>query len=118
MKDGCVFCDYAGPSPVLEDYDAAFVIEPMNPVTPGHVLVIPREHVSNFAEDGFVSGTAMSYAWCYMTEAKVGPCNIITSVGREATQTIDHLHVHIVPRREGDGLALPWDAGNEGSTNG
>jgi len=39
---------------------------------------------------------------------RVGPCNVITSVGREATQSVFHLHVHVVPRREGDGLALPW----------
>jgi histidine triad (HIT) family protein len=36
--------------------------------------------------------------------------NIITSAGRDATQTVDHLHLHLVPRRPGDGLALPWAA--------
>jgi histidine triad (HIT) family protein len=40
--------------------------------------------------------------------AETGPCNIITSVGAEATQTVFHLHLHVVPRRFGDGLALPW----------
>jgi histidine triad (HIT) family protein len=35
-------------------------------------------------------------------------CNIITSVGSAATQTVRHLHVHVVPRRRGDGLQLPW----------
>ena len=35
-------------------------------------------------------------------------CNLITSVGAAATQTVKHLHIHIVPRHEGDGLHLPW----------
>jgi diadenosine tetraphosphate (Ap4A) HIT family hydrolase len=37
-----------------------------------------------------------------------GDCNLITSDGAAATQTVKHLHVHIVPRRDGDGLTLPW----------
>jgi histidine triad (HIT) family protein len=37
-----------------------------------------------------------------------GDANLITSVGSAATQTVFHLHVHVVPRRAGDGLALPW----------
>lgn len=36
------------------------------------------------------------------------PSNLITSAGAEATQSVFHLHVHIVPRGENDGLALPW----------
>ena len=34
--------------------------------------------------------------------------NLITSIGAAATQTVFHLHVHVVPRHEGDGLLLPW----------
>lgn len=34
--------------------------------------------------------------------------NLITSRGGAATQTVFHLHVHVVPREAGDGLALPW----------
>jgi hypothetical protein len=34
--------------------------------------------------------------------------NLITSVGAAATQTVRHLHIHLIPRREGDALALPW----------
>lgn len=38
--------------------------------------------------------------------------NLITSRGAAATQSVFHLHLHLVPRTEGDGLALPWrDAG-------
>jgi histidine triad (HIT) family protein len=39
---------------------------------------------------------------------EMGPCNLITSKGREATQTVFHMHLHLVPRAENDGLLLPW----------
>ncbi len=38
-----------------------------------------------------------------------GRFNLLTSVGSAATQTIRHLHWHIVPREEGDRISLPWD---------
>lgn len=33
---------------------------------------------------------------------------VITSIGADATQTVFHTHIHVVPRRPGDGLTLPW----------
>ncbi len=103
----CPFCTYSGS--VLEAYGDVFVIEPLNPVTPGHVLVIPATHVADAVTSPALTGRVMEYAARYARE-HTGPCNIITSVGSEATQTVFHLHVHIVPRRAGDGLRLPWTA--------
>jgi histidine triad (HIT) family protein len=109
MKDGCVFCDYDGPSVILHDYGAVFVIEPLFPVTPGHRLVIPRLHVPDFDADTRTSVAVLACAVRYVRDAELESYNIITSKGRAATQTVEHLHVHIVPRRNGDGLALPWE---------
>jgi histidine triad (HIT) family protein len=39
------------------------------------------------------------------------PSNLITSRGRDATQSVFRLHVRLIFRAEGDGLALPWDSG-------
>lgn len=85
-------------------HEVAFT--PLNPVAPGHLLVVPREHVADAAEHPVTTASVFRAAAELAQEA--GPCNLITSCGVEATQTIRHLHVHVVPRRPGDGLALPW----------
>jgi histidine triad (HIT) family protein len=105
----CVFCDIlAGKAPatVVRSWSTAIAIKPLDPVTEGHTLIIPATHVRDVSEDPEVSAMTMEAAAEYA--AGVGPCNVITSVGREATQTVFHLHIHVVPRRDGDGLALPW----------
>ena len=105
----CVFCDIlAGEAPatIVRSWPTAIAIKPLNPVTEGHTLIIPATHVRDVTEDPEVSAMTMEAAAEYA--AGVGPCNVITSAGREATQTVPHLHLHVVPRKGRDGLALPW----------
>lgn len=109
----CPFCHYAGPSEILADYGDVFVIEPINPVTQGHVLVIPRRHMRDATFDRKLTGRVFEVAALEAEWRVAGACNIITSIGEEATQTVMHFHVHVVPRREGDGLALPWSQKEE-----
>lgn len=101
----CPFCDYKGPSEVLRETSDLYVIAPLDPVTPGHLLVIPKTHIQHFAEKPGLVGHVFAEA---ARLAGPGDSNLIASDGLAATQTVPHLHVHIVPRREGDGLALPW----------
>ena len=115
----CPFCEIvAGRAPatwaVAPDYwpDAvAFV--PLNPVTEGHTLVVPKTHVRDFADDPAVSAVAMRRA-AELVRWSPRPMNLITSKGVEATQSVFHLHLHLVPRAENDGLALPWYSGRSG----
>lgn len=103
----CVFCDIVSgraPAEVMNIWPDALAIIPLGPVTPGHVLVLPRRHVTDATTDPEVTAATMRRA----AEIASWPSNIITSVGGPATQTVFHLHVHVVPRREGDGLMLPW----------
>lgn len=109
MSD-CVFCAIIAdraPATVVREWPDAIAIVPLGPVVDGHVLVIPRQHVADFGVDPDVSALTMRRA----AEIVPYPANIITSLGREATQSVFHLHVHIVPRAEDDGLALPWYSG-------
>lgn len=86
------------------------VVRPLNPVTDGHVLVIHREHDESAAASRDASRRAsllMEVACDYVSTRKL-QANIITSIGSAATQTVRHTHVHIIPRKTGDGLSLPW----------
>lgn len=105
--NNCVFCDTSKIKSRVTEQDGCLIFEPLNPVTVGHVLVAPKEHVSDFTDNVEVTAKVMRVAALY---AKLfnEPCNLITSKGHEATQSVFHLHVHVVPRREGDGLHLPW----------
>lgn len=106
-NDGCVFCriiDGLEPATIVKEWSDALAIVPLDPVVDGHLLVLPVVHVEDATRSPGISALAMARA----AELAEAPCNIITSAGAEATQTIRHLHIHIVPRRPGDGLALPW----------
>lgn len=109
----CPFCEilaFRAPATHRYMWDDAIAIVPLNPVVEGHTLIVPRVHVADFAERPEVTAMAMQRAAEFATEAG-GPMNLITSKGREATQSVFHLHVHLVPRAENDGLALPWYSG-------
>ena len=107
-----VFCDIvqgSAPAAVINEWEDAIAIVPLGPVVDGHRLVIPKQHVTDFTENPAVSAaTAMCAA---ELAADLPAANLITSKGREATQSVFHLHIHIVPRSEDDGLALPWYSG-------
>lgn len=110
MTTDCIFCLIAAkqaPATIVAEWSQALAIVPHNPVTSGHIIVIPKLHVTDALDNPEVTGYTMKMA-CYIAPA---PCNLITSVGREATQSVFHLHIHIVPRRKDDGLALPWYSG-------
>jgi histidine triad (HIT) family protein len=107
VKHDCVFCAIVGgraPARIVAEWPDVIAIVPLNPVTPGHVLVLPHEHVADFTEDPEVSARCMRAA----SELARVPANVIASAGPEATQTVPHLHLHVVPRYAGDGLHLPW----------
>lgn len=112
MADSCVFCSIvSGKSPadvVLNTPDVLGIV-PLNPVTSGHVIFLPKVHVSDATDDPAVTGYTMKAASLYgKDKAGSDSMNLITSVGEDATQSVYHLHIHLVPRRHCDLLPLPW----------
>ena len=108
----CPFCQVARgatDTKILRDWGDTIVFTPLNPVTEGHVLVAPREHFEDFSHSPHVSAVTMNRAAEY-ADTLLEDINLITSRGTAATQTVKHLHIHLVPRRDGDGLHLPWTA--------
>jgi histidine triad (HIT) family protein len=113
----CPFCEIiAGraPAQVVMRWADTIAILPLKQVGPGHLLVIPNEHVTDFVDDPAVSAQTMYRASELVN--RLGSYNLITSKGRVATQSVFHLHLHLIPRAENDGLALPWHSGNHKKT--
>ena len=116
-QDACPFCEiFAGRSPAeivkswLGSSTPALAIRPLNPVVPGHVIVIPGAHVPDFTSEPHVTAITTALA-AQLARDMGGDMNLITSRGVAATQSVFHLHLHLVPRHAGDGLALPWYSG-------
>lgn len=105
----CVFCDIrddARDTFVAEGSDW-FAIEPLNPYVPGHLLFIPKPHIPTSAHDPRVAGFVFEAAAEFASE-RCSTFNLLTSVGAQATQTVMHLHVHLIPRGPDDGIPFAW----------
>jgi len=108
--DSCPFCrrieDGAVERTSVRD---VVTFEPLNPVTPGHRLFVPVSHVHDFRRGlGPVLVSQAMLAAATWAGDDGSDANLIVSAGPAATQTVRHLHVHLVPRAAGDELQLPW----------
>jgi histidine triad (HIT) family protein len=112
----CVFCKIvAGEIPSFKLYEDGETLAFMdiNPVHDGHCLVIPKEHyptVFEVAPDAFAAAarTAIKVANAVNTAIKPDGLNLIQSNGPGAAQSVQHFHLHVLPRRMRDGLAINW----------
>lgn len=112
----CIFCKIVAgsiPSARVLETDQAIAFLDINPVNPGHVLVIPRAHHATLPElpDDLAAHTAgllprVARAVQAVTGAEA--LNVVVNVGRVAGQTVDHVHWHIIPRHVGDAVRWPW----------
>jgi histidine triad (HIT) family protein len=107
---GCAFCAIAsGGAPahtVLEDDDFVAFLD-LRAVFPGHVLVVPRVHHETLLdlppEDVgplFLRARTIAAA----VEGGLGAGGSFVAVNNRVSQSVPHLHVHVVPRTRGDGL--------------
>jgi histidine triad (HIT) family protein len=119
MKDygkDCPFCAVvlgASVTPVV--YESAEVVAffPPNPAAYGHTLLIPKAHVTDLWELGEADAHVLADAiLCIAAAIKSGlkpdGLNVITSAGAAASQTIMHLHIHLVPRWKNDQFGEIW----------
>lgn len=96
-----------------DDYAVAFF--PLQPAFLGHTLVVPRRHISGIWALPEQTAAHLSRAVLRVAaalRAAVAPdgLNIIQSSGAAATQTVPHLHVHLVPRWAPDAMGPIWPA--------
>ena len=102
----CVFCEIKE-SRVVKTNDLAFAVFDMYPVSNGHTLIIPFRHVSSFFELNMQEITSINYLLHVIKidlDNQYSPdgFNIGINIGSAAGQTIEHVHIHLIPRYIGD----------------
>ena len=109
-EQGCVFCRIAlgevRTDMVYEDADTIAFLD-NQPLFPGHVLVCPREHVVTFCDlRPYAIGPLFSVAQLITraVENAVDAEGTFVAINNRVSQTVPHLHIHVVPRRRRDGL--------------
>jgi len=108
--EGCVFCaiaDGRSPAARIADEPHAFAFLDARPVFKGHVLIATQDHVADLAElpekdIAPVFGLARRVA--NALETGLGAGGAFVAVNHRISQSVPHLHVHVVPRNKGDGL--------------
>jgi histidine triad (HIT) family protein len=107
---GCLFCRIArGEEPGALVLEARQVVAFLDhrPLFPGHCLVIPRPHVETV---GDLPAALIAPLWhavgalARAVEAALGADGSFVAANNRVSQSVPHLHVHVVPRRRGDGL--------------
>lgn len=119
-EPGCVFCDIvAGDAParIVSRGRGFTVFLPDEPATRGHVLVVPNQHAADMW--ALSQGTARDLASETLRVASAARdalrpegLNVIQSNGAVATQTVNHVHVHVLPRWADDAVEDFWPSPN------
>lgn len=115
MSD-CSFCAIArgaADTEVVGRGDEWVAFFPVHPATPGHTLVIPTTHVTDYWAADATLLAALAIAAAEVGRAVKGVVrpdgmNLITSAGDAAEQTVFHLHLHVVPRWVADDIGPIW----------
>ncbi len=113
----CIFCKIvAGAIPCFKVYedDDTLAFMDINPVNEGHALVIPKAHSEDvFAvSDEAIAATSMAakrVAKAVQAALEPAGMNLFQCNGEAANQSVLHFHVHVIPRRMGDALAMNWE---------
>lgn len=104
----CPFCHDNIKSKIIKELNSVAAIEDKTPVTPGHLLIIPRRHCTDFfqmtRDEQIDAGKLVSILQKQIqkSDSTVTGFNIGINNGESAGQTIFHSHIHLIPRRDGD----------------
>jgi histidine triad (HIT) family protein len=122
----CPFCAIAadpGRARTVYADEHAVAFFPLSPATRGHTLVVPRTHSADlWAMDGAaaerLTHTVLTVGRALRELLEPDGLNAVSSAGTEASQTVFHTHVHLVPRWRGDAMGPIWPRPGEGYGDG
>jgi diadenosine tetraphosphate (Ap4A) HIT family hydrolase len=107
-KEDCPFCSIEIKDIIEARYKTAMAIKDRNPVTRGHLLILPERHVLDYflltsrEKQNIDALLAICRKKIMEEDPTVSGFNIGVNCGDSAGQTIFHCHVHLIPRRDGD----------------
>lgn len=115
MMNECLFCQIAAgkmASDIVYEDNDVIAFNDISPEAPTHVLIVPRRHVASLNET--VGGDAPLLGKMMTTAVKLAKqrnldsdgYRLVMNTGREAGQTVDHIHLHLL-----GGRALTWPPG-------
>lgn len=112
----CVFCkirDGQIPSMKVFEDDRTLAFMDINPLGPGHCLVIPKAHAASLYEADLedlhaVIATAQQVARAIREALAPDGLNMLQANGAAAFQSVPHFHLHLIPRWANDGKGFDW----------
>lgn len=116
----CIFCRIMKkeiPASVVHEDEHTLAFMDLGQVNPGHVLVALKAHAENLyaledAQAAAVFRSAARVARAIRAAFEPQGMSVYQANGKPAGQTVPHFHIHLVPRHEGDGMALAWPVKN------
>jgi histidine triad (HIT) family protein len=114
VAEACLFCKIVTGelgADIVSRSDEVVGFRDINPVAPTHVLVVPTRHIPSAAEIGPDDAALLAEMFRVMGEIASDEglgkgYRIVTNIGEQAGQTVDHLHFHLL-----GGRALSWPPG-------
>jgi histidine triad (HIT) family protein len=118
VEPACVFCEIVAgraPASVVAEDDLALCFLDIQPINPGHVLVVPKTHAASLDElDEEIGGHLFKVAMRVQAAirdsgVRCEGVNVFVADGESAGQDVFHVHLHVFPRFPGDGLTITYD---------
>ena len=118
----CIFCGIVAgdiPSTMISQSERVVAFMDISPVTPGHVLAVPRTHATDLfdvSEDDLTACVHLAQQIAGRARDRLGAdgVNLLNCSGEAAKQTVFHFHIHVIPRYKDqpgkDAIGLPWDS--------
>jgi histidine triad (HIT) family protein len=115
--DDCIFCNILSgklPASIIHQDNTCTALMDIQPINPGHALVVPNSHVTYLADLDEKSGTHLFHTAQQVAAAlrragiKCEGVNLLLADGEAAGQEVFHIHLHVVPRFNGDGFGFKF----------
>lgn len=112
--ENCIFCKIINkelPSKIIFENDEFLAFLPINAVSKGHTLLIPKKHFESIFDFetqslGKLMEIAQKISKDITQENNATGLNLLQANGKDAQQSVFHFHLHLVPRYKNDGLDL------------